>query len=836
MATKVQSKTFFPGTMMDLNNGFPSGLWDVYHDDRTSGSERSQCYDSFLMRQTMDGYPGYAKEQMRQTILKQESIFRHQLEELHRVYKRQRDLMNELTMKEHYKISMPVEASKSSHFLSQVPSRITKETHSPISNLRQVDTTFGRVSISESNSIFSSHNPLQGKCTLKGNVHNLSTERAYNLADLNEPLQAEEPSFAASLSNKNSVIEKLQKQDSSANPNPNPNSNSNSNSNSGFWYLSNISQQYLKEKEGQIAGGDHMVGERPKKEQLNYSFANGKTKCYDNGSVNGIFSQQYNLLQAEPKKSCEHFLFPVSDKKGTIFGVELCERSHTPSFDSSQSSSRDQNTSTRHLNHWLGSSDASRQIPEDFAGNKRVKNSSSRLMTSSRAGVPYQNGGCIPSLSTGINSKVSVSDILEKPGEKNNITDGQKNHENLENGLPSWLMAKSSLGNEWTKGKEPTIYQMNLDSLQHHSQQFFKKAEMTKGAHDPKVQTDNSQGMTKILGVPIIDVPDNSKDLVKHGHVLNAETKDFVKENGKNNCMSELRHQIDLNLSFEEEETPSSTSYIPEAIVKIARMEIDLEAPAVLESETDPPEISVDTPKLPSDETFMDAHEDLVKVAAEAIMSISSSELLSVHETIQKAPEPADTLLRWFAEVIASGDEKDSGNVKDDEESIPKGMDYFEYMTLKLQESKEEYYWHNKPMMILEEKEEVRKRTTKGKRGRQRKDFQRDVLPGIVSLSRREVSEDLQTFEEALSGIGVPWQSSLLRRKVGGRGRRRLVAPSSSSSQTPAAAAAQEIVCREVALEEKSLSGWGKRTRRLPRQRSCQNGGGGNHQSLALKC
>ncbi|GJW49665.1 ribonuclease H-like domain-containing protein [Tanacetum coccineum] len=50
----------------------------------------------------MDGCTGYSKEQMKQNILKQHSIFRHQIQELHRLYKRQRDLMNELTRKEHY--------------------------------------------------------------------------------------------------------------------------------------------------------------------------------------------------------------------------------------------------------------------------------------------------------------------------------------------------------------------------------------------------------------------------------------------------------------------------------------------------------------------------------------------------------------------------------------------------------------------------------------------------------------------------------------------------------------------------------------------------------------
>lgn len=72
MATKVQAK-YFPGSMMDLNNGLYNVMWDPYHDDRNQG------YNSFLMSQTMDGYLGYPKEQMRQTILKQESIFRHQV-------------------------------------------------------------------------------------------------------------------------------------------------------------------------------------------------------------------------------------------------------------------------------------------------------------------------------------------------------------------------------------------------------------------------------------------------------------------------------------------------------------------------------------------------------------------------------------------------------------------------------------------------------------------------------------------------------------------------------------------------------------------------------------
>ncbi|XP_023771401.1 uncharacterized protein LOC111920059 [Lactuca sativa] len=602
MATKVQSKTYFPGSMMDLNNGFCNSMWDPYHDDRASASEKSQCYNSFMMMQAMDGYSGYAKEQMRQTILKQDSIFRHQLEELHRLYKRQRDLMSELTMKEHCNFSMPLK--------DYTPLNSKSST-----NQRRVIDLELPADVYEDN---------EGKPQFQKNVH--------KLADLNEPIHMEEAP----------------------------------NSNSELWYLSKVSQQR--------------------------EIFDKKELSYNNGT-----------LQGDPKKPVEHL-----SKKRTIFGVELCERSNTP-VDSSQ---------------------------------------------------------------------------------------------NLEKKLPPWLMMKPNLCNEQPKGKETTIYQMNMDSLQHHSHQFFKKSEIT------KLQTDNHhQSITKILGVSIVNC--------SQSHDQNA-----LKENGKNN----LRDHIDLNLSFDEEEAPSSTPYIPESVVKIATMEIDLEAPATLESETDTPS---------TDEVFMDADEDLVKVAAEAMMSMSSSEP-------PPPPEAADTLLRWFAEVIASGNKKDPEELDNDKEFIiPEGMDYLEYMTLKIKETKEEYICY-KPI----EEDDVsllRKRTTRkgqGKRGRQRKDFQRDVLPGIVSLSRREVTEDIQTFEEAFTGIGVSWQS---KRKVSGkngRGRRRLVA-SDPSSQTPPPpppppSPPVEVVEQSVCREEKSLSGWGKRTRRLPRQR-CQNNGG-NHQSLALKC
>lgn len=113
-----------------------------------------------------------------------------QIQELHRVYRRQRDLMNEFAIKERNSFTMPIEAPKSSNFLSQVSPRVFKGMNTqrividlelpadvePDNELKQPD----------------------------GNVRNLNKKRAYNLADLNEPIQIEETSFAVSLINKNS--------------------------------------------------------------------------------------------------------------------------------------------------------------------------------------------------------------------------------------------------------------------------------------------------------------------------------------------------------------------------------------------------------------------------------------------------------------------------------------------------------------------------------------------------------------------------------------------------------------------------------------------------------
>ncbi|KAL3629414.1 hypothetical protein CASFOL_026636 [Castilleja foliolosa] len=240
------------------------------------------------------------------------------------------------------------------------------------------------------------------------------------------------------------------------------------------------------------------------------------------------------------------------------------------------------------------------------------------------------------------------------------------------------------------------------------------------------------------------------------GKAENAEDKfQSLKEKMENfNRKADLRPHIDLNLSLDEDNAMS---------------DIDLWAPPVVESEL--------------------CYEECDKIAAEAIIDISSSKKQNYVDD-----KSCDECLKWFADIIISSNRSGPHS---EIESIPEGMDYFEFMTLKLEDIKESVYIVENP--IIEGENGRRKLSKRAPRGRQQRDFQRDILPGLVTLSRLEVTEDFQAFEELLKGEDPSKQGptrNFRRRKRSGR--------------------AQQAVCR---VEERSLTGWGKRTRRLPRQR-----------------
>ncbi|TYH96587.1 hypothetical protein ES332_A12G187200v1 [Gossypium tomentosum] len=345
-----------------------------------------------------------------------------------------------------------------------------------------------------------------------------------------------------------------------------------------------------------------------------------------------------------------------------------------------------------------------------------------------------------------------------------------------------------------------------------------------------------------------VTLPDMNQDIVAENSAIEKEA---------NTKLPSSPHQFDLNSCVDEDEA-SFVPSVPSSGMKMTQG-IDLEVPLIpepedvihgeelLEKAFEPPLQSVQS----KDDSMQD---ELITIAAEAIVAISSFLQDSSSDDVDcsSSENPTTDPLNWFVETISSfGEDLESkfealsrGKDGDRNESSSEEIDYFESMILNLAETQEEDYMP-RPMFPENFKVEetgttslLTSRTRKGpgRRGRQRRDFQRDILPGLASLSRHEVTEDLQTFGGIMRATGHSWHSGMTRRnstRTGcGRGRRRSVTNSS-----PAAVAAttcmplmQQLNNIEVGLEDRSLTGWGKTTRR-PRRQRCTTV---NRPSLAL--
>ncbi|KAL5551159.1 hypothetical protein UlMin_001335 [Ulmus minor] len=112
--------------------------------------------------------------------------------------------------------------------------------------------------------------------------------------------------------------------------------------------------------------------------------------------------------------------------------------------------------------------------------------------------------------------------------------------------------------------------------------------------------------------------------------------------------------------------------------------------------------------------------------------------------------EAAESLLSFA--VIQGFSMKDAGSteMENNERAMPEcSFDSYELLTLKLKQSSEDDLCVSSklPEIDFEEKKDY---GLKIRRGRRLKDFQRDILPGLASLSRHEIREDISIIEGVL--------------------------------------------------------------------------------------
>ncbi|KAL4304590.1 hypothetical protein GQ457_10G028870 [Hibiscus cannabinus] len=449
-------------------------------------------------------------------------------------------------------------------------------------------------------------------------------------------------------------------------------------------------------------------------------------------------------------------------------------------------------------------------------------------------------------------SKSSSNELVSLRGPQ---IDGGRKHENHLPGLP-WLRAKPACKNEGiSAGMDLNVGELSFS--QSSSQISTKKDEIGNGFG--QIFTQNLKSVSSSITSQYASAPrpcEGEGENKRMNRLLNINLPGDVTVDGSQDIvadknLSSFRHQIDLNSCADEDEA-SFIPNVPSTSMRMTGGIIDLEAPFVPEPEdaihgeelSAKADLTLEPVAQSRDECLQ--HE-LMKSAAEAIVAISASiQHIPLDDVSCSSSETSTTdPLNWFVETVSSFGEDlesklealsrniDGGREKSSLEEI----DSFESMILNLAETKEEDYM---PKPLVPENFEVeetgttsllttRTRKGQGRRGRQRRDFQRDILPGLVSLSRHEVTQDIQTFGGLMRATGHSWQSGLTRRSSNrgscGRGRRRSI-----TSSPPALAAAktcaplvQELNNIELGLEDRSLTGWGKTTRR-PRRQRCPTG------------
>uniref|UniRef100_A0A1J3IPJ7 Uncharacterized protein n=1 Tax=Noccaea caerulescens TaxID=107243 RepID=A0A1J3IPJ7_NOCCA len=880
----VHCESFLP-SMRDHSEDSNSCNWSMYGGDKNLPYGQ-QYQNGFSMRPAPESYSGNERDVLKQTMLEHEAVFKNQVHELHRLYRTQKSLMDEVKGKTFLDHMNQSEHTPESAIKRELPGFLlgnsmcgegssSQACNVPMQNgiSSKDDEVFEVRPVTVKRKMFDLQLPADEYLDTDGentscppykqskagkevggklffergsgshqNGSSLVMKNPNGLTDLNEPVQCQEPVPVPSSRDLISLYGRN---------------------------MAHAQSQWL-EKNTSFMGLEAGHGKSTPRNKL----------CMPSHSAQTLSNSAFQPLG-----------YPSTDHRRLSGEWEARQRNPEVSYDSYVESSVASNApslhhgyrpeSVRPWSHWIPSWDnpsgSSVQKPLPLQTNPflninpQAKADSSSGMRSHDFGGPYQ-GFSSGSKETAFNYPSGTFNHLNN-GPKGTVTNGSLSealkHRSLETfqgprkqegstGLP-WIKPKPSNKSETINGGldlNASANQFMDGSDVGDSSNGLRSVSYSNGANLGQVHMAGPQSSRKILGFPIsqkhsicgehpplipssVCLADQSRGvttLVKRNLDINLPCEASVseavvmdKKEGKKAATS--RHYIDLNLCASEDED-FSLSTNPRVERKATTL-INLEAPPTLESE----------------EEAGDSVDELIKAAAEAIVTISlSCHCRTTDESASSSTNAvAEDPLSWFVNTIAScGNDLDkkidacleARDCEGGREECSSGeFDYFEAMTLNLPQTKEEDYM---PAPLVPEYLKFdgtdsmgvtanRPRRGQARRGRPRRDFQRDILPGLASLSRLQVTEDLQMFGGLMKATGYNWSSGVARRSSnrGGssRGRKRLVsnidiAPVCASLAQPTN---NNNSVQMVGLEDRSLTGWGNATRR-PRRQRCPAG------------
>ncbi|KAG1347854.1 hypothetical protein COCNU_06G016830 [Cocos nucifera] len=407
--------------------------------------------------------------------------------------------------------------------------------------------------------------------------------------------------------------------------------------------------------------------------------------------------------------------------------------------------------------------------------------------------------------------------------------------------------------------------------------QGFTSALKVKEIRMQRNEISANMGSRKILGFPILDEVQQSAvshqecsltknnnciekniyctdltcDMKEHCSEKAISVGSLITEKGAENISKSFRNIINLNAEVTSMDDPRLSELSPKSEVTVP---LPLPVPRV--SVKDATEMNLEVPisqaevNIMSHQEYMPSsktdgsqeaecsHDTLAREAAENIVAMSVDVHAHLVEITWDGLPPAqwDTLF-WFAEVVSSNTDNArvprSGGDCGSESSDDDGLDFFEAMTLKLEEIKVDDRCCQ-PKEFENKKDEpgaaslllIRPRRGQGRRRRQRRDFQKDVLPGLASLSRHEVTEDLQTIGGLMKASGKNWQTGLTRRNSGrnglhsqAKGKRQPRSLAVTVSETQVTPPPMHPISTDLEVDGRNMIGWGRTTRRCRRPR-----------------
>ncbi|XP_038970346.1 uncharacterized protein LOC103700861 isoform X1 [Phoenix dactylifera] len=429
----------------------------------------------------------------------------------------------------------------------------------------------------------------------------------------------------------------------------------------------------------------------------------------------------------------------------------------------------------------------------------------------------------------------------------------------------SWLRKKPAYNDSIDLKKHAS--QMELGFVHGHSQLMSSFNIVTpeserKQDKETGLPLCNPQGFTSALQVKEIRMQRNEIEKDIYCADLTCDMKErssekamsvgsLITEKGAENISKKFRNIIDLNAEVTSMDDPRLSEFSPKSEVAVPSSlpvsrvsakdatEMNLEV-RISQAEVNimPHQEYMPSSKTDGSQETECSHDTLAREAAENIVAMSVDVQTHLEEITWDGLAPAQwNTLFWFAEVASSNADNTgvpkSGGDCGSESSDDDGLDFFEAMTLKLEEIKVDDRCCQ-PKEFENKKDEpgaaslllMRPRRGQGRRRRQRRDFQKDVLPGLASLSRHEVTEDLQTIGGLMKASGKTWQTGLTKRNTGrnglhfqAKGRRQPRSLAVTVSETRITTPPVHPISTDLEVDGRNMIGWGRTTRRCRRLR-----------------